>query len=153
MTAVAGLGEQPREVPPRIHERVGARSIERIAALADGVFAISMTLLVLEVRLPSGVALATEQEVIAALASLGPRLLAYATSFVTLGLFWQGLQNQVNAIQRGDRTLAWIVMLALMAVALMPFTTSLVGDLSESRVALVVYWVNLLALGIAGSVS
>jgi uncharacterized membrane protein len=70
-------------------------------------------------------------------------------SFLTLGIFWVGQQTQLESFTRSTRELTWIHLAFLLAVTLMPFSTSLLaGDISY-RVSMGVYWLNLLALGVA----
>jgi uncharacterized membrane protein len=82
------------------------------------------------------------------LLALLPRFVMYAMSFLTLGIFWIGQQTQLNHLQRSDRDLAWLHILYLAAVALMPFSTRLLAEFIEYRTALLVYWCNIFILGI-----
>jgi uncharacterized membrane protein len=63
------------------------------------------------------------------------------------GIFWVGQQTQLNHLSRSDRNLSWIHMAFLAAVTITPFTTGLLARFMPYRVALVAYWMNLLALG------
>ena len=127
---------------------IAARGLERIAALSDGVFAIAMTLIVLEIRIPDPGPVHSEGELLAALLSLAPRIVTYGLSFLTLGIFWSGQQTQLNHFARGNRDLAWIHLAFLALVALMPFSTSLLAEFITFRLALVVYWANIFLLGV-----
>ena len=141
------------------YNRIAGQSLERLAALSDGIFAVAMTLLVLDVRVPVREAIhvvqplwvpgaiQSEQVLWEVLVMLAPRLLTYIMSFLTLGLFWVGQQTQLNQCARSDRTLTWIQLTFLLAVSLMPFSTSLLAEFITYRLALVVYWLNLLLLG------
>jgi len=128
---------------------IAGQSLERLAALSDGVFAIAMTLLVLDLRVPASEAIHSEHGLWHALGDLSPRLLAYFMSFLTLGIFWVGQQTQLSHFARGNRNLAWIHLGFLLAVSLMPFSTGLLAEFITFRIALVVYWLNILLLGIA----
>ena len=130
------------------YNRIAGQSIERIAALSDGVFAVAMTLLVLDLRAPALDAVHSEAELWRALAALAPHVVVYLMSFLTLGIFWVGQQTQLNHFERGDRDLAWIHLAFLFAVALMPFSTALMAEFIDFRVALVEYWLNVLLLGV-----
>ena len=70
------------------YNRVAGQNAERLAALSDGVFAVAMTLLVLDLHAPVAETVRSEQGLWYALQPLGPRLLMYAMSFLTLGIFW-----------------------------------------------------------------
>lgn len=128
---------------------IAGGSLERLAALSDGLFSIAMTLLVLDLRIPAADAIHDETGLWQALVVLAPRLLMYLTSFMTLGIFWVGQQTQLNFFKRGDRNLAWIHIAFLAVVALMPFSTALLAEHTSLRLALVVYWFNMLLLGAA----
>lgn len=145
-------------MPTRYHQ-IARTSPERLAALSDGIFAVAMTLLVLDLRVPAANALHAQHPVWAAgalrsehvvvhvLAGLAPRLLTYLMSFLTLGVFWTGQQTQLNTFSRSDRNLTWIQLLFLLAVTLIPFSTALLSEYITYRAALVAYWLNLLLLG------
>jgi uncharacterized membrane protein len=123
------------------------QSLERLAALSDGLFAIAMTLLVLDLHVPPSKGIHDEQGLWHALIALSPRLITYFMSFLTLGIFWVGQQTQLNRFTRSDRNLAWIHLGFLLAVSLMPFSTGLLAEFIDYRVALGVYWLNILLLG------
>ncbi len=129
------------------YNRIAGQSIERLCALSDGVFAVAMTLLVLDLHAPAAEAIHGERDLLAALWLLAPRLLVYMLSFLTLGIFWLGQQTQLNFVERGDRNLSWIHIAFLFAVTLMPFSTGLMAEFIEYRAALVLYWLNIVALG------
>lgn len=123
------------------------QSLDRLAALCDGVFAVAMTLLVLDLRVPDLGAIHSEHDLWRALAGLLPRLVVYLMSFMTLGIFWVGQQTQLDQLVRSDRDLTWIHLGFLLLVSLMPFTTGLLAGFIGYRVALVLYWLNILLLG------
>lgn len=127
--------------------RIAARGLERVAALSDGVFAIAMTLIVLEIHVPVLAEGATDGDLWNALLALAPRFETYMLSFLTLGIFWAGQQTQLNDMARADRDLSWIYVGFLAFVSLMPFTTSLLAEHIELRLALLIYWANIVVLG------
>src|SRR2546427_10695487 len=129
------------------YNRIAGQSVERLAALSDGIFAVAMTLLVLDLRVPVGEAVHGEHELWRALAGLSPRLVMYLMSFLTLGIFWVGQQTQLNHLERSDRNLSWIHLSFLFAVTLTPFSTSLLAEFTARRTALLLYWGNILVLG------
>ena len=79
---------------------------------------------------------------------LAPRLAVYLMSFLTLGIFWIGQQTQLNNLSHADRDLTWIHLAFLFAVTVMPFSTGLMAEFTHYRTALVIYWANILVLGI-----
>ena len=129
------------------YNRIAGQSVERLAALSDGVFAVAMTLLVLDLRAPAIEAVHSERDLWRALAVLSPRLLMYVMSFLTLGIFWVGQQTQLNNLARSDRSLSWIHLMFLFAVSITPFSTTLLAGFVAYRPALLAYWANILALG------
>ena len=126
---------------------IAGQSIERLAALSDGVFAVAMTLLVLDLRTPNAMQIHGEAALWHAVVALAPRVLVYLMSFLTLGIFWIGQQTQLNHLERSDRDFTWLHLVFLFAVSLMPFSTSLMAEFIAYRVALVIYWLNILLLG------
>ena len=129
------------------YNRIAGQSVERLAALSDGVFAVAMTLLVLDLRVPATEAVHSEQELWRALVALSPRLVMYMMTFLTLGIFWVGQQTQLNHLARSDRSLSWIHLMFLFAVTLTPFSTMLLAEFPAYRLALIVNWLNILLLG------
>ena len=129
------------------YNRIAGQSVERLAALSDGIFAVAMTLLVLDLRVPASEAVHNEHDLWHALVALFPRLIMYMMSFMTLGIFWVGQQTQLNHLQRSDRSLSWIHIVFLFAVTLTPFSTMLLAEFVAYRLALVIYWFNILLLG------
>jgi uncharacterized membrane protein len=127
---------------------VAGQNVERLAALSDGVFAVAMTLLVLDLKAPAAELVHSDQELITALVSLAPRLLIYLMSFMTLGIFWVGQQTQLNAVTRGSRDFTWLHLGFLVAVTLMPFSTTLLAEFFTLRAALLLYWANIALLGL-----
>jgi uncharacterized membrane protein len=130
------------------YNQIASRSLERIGALSDGLFAIAMTLIVLEIRVPDPGAVVTEADLSRALGQLVPHLVIYGLSFLTLGIFWNGQQTQLSYIARADRHLSWIYLAFLAFVALMPFSTSILGEFIDLRLALLLYWANIAVLGL-----
>lgn len=133
---------------PTLYNRIQGRSTERLAALSDGIFAVAMTLLVLDLHIPSAAQIHGEGELLAALAALSPQWVAYAMSFLTLGIFWTGQQTQLNHIGEGTRDLTWIHLGFLFAITLLPFSTRLLAEFISYRAALGIYWLNVLAPGV-----
>ncbi len=131
-----------------LYNRVAGQSVERLAALSDGIFAVAMTLLVLDLRVPANDAVHTERDLWHILVALSPRLLIFLMSVMTLGIFWVGQQTQLNQFARSDRNLAWIHIAFLCAVSLTPFSTALLAEYIHYRIALLVYWFNILLLGL-----
>jgi len=107
-----------------------------------------MTLLVLGLVVPvvKGSA-TTEGQLWDAMRNLGPNALVYTTSFMTLGIFWLGQGTQLSHLARSNRNYAWIHLVFLFAVTMVPFSTLLLASFYWLKVALIEYWLNIVLLG------
>jgi uncharacterized membrane protein len=123
-------------------------SRNRIEALTDGVFAVAMTLLVLDLRVPELQPPLDISQLPVRLLALWPKFLSYAISFVILGVYWVGHHIQLSFIRRADRPLLWINLLFLLWVALVPFSTALLSEYPAAQAAITVYGLNLIAIGL-----
>jgi uncharacterized membrane protein len=138
---------------PVTYRQIAGVSMERLAALSDGIFAVAMTLLVLGLSVQSAKALnlsgslTNSQVWDHVLRPLWPHLLTYLMSFLTLGVFWVGQQTQLHHLSRSNRDFTWIHLVFLLCVVLMPFSTTLVSDYITTQLAIVVYWLNIALLG------
>jgi uncharacterized membrane protein len=130
-----------------LYNRIQGRSVERLAALSDGLFAFAMTLLVLDLHIPTAEQVHSEGALLAALGALGPQWITWGMSFITLGIFWAGQQTQLNHFEDGTRDLTWIHLGFLFFVTLVPLSTRLLEEFITFRSALLIYWLNILALG------
>lgn len=119
----------------------------RIQALTDGIFAISMTLLVLSLDMPQKEQALDQRGLFSFILSQGQDLFNYALSFVLLAVFWLIHHQQFHFIKRVDRRLIWINILTLMTVGLVPFATSLLGDYPAHSVAELLFALNMFVLG------
>ena len=129
------------------YNRLAGSSKERLTALSDGIFAVAMTLLVLDLHTPAKEAIHGEADLLRALGAMFPQVLSYLMSFLTLGIFWNGQQAQLNHLERCDRDLTWLHAAFLFAVTLLPFSTRLLAEFITLRSALLVYWANIVLLG------
>ena len=131
------------------YNRFTGQSLERLTALNDGLFAVAMTLLVLDLRVPVSIAgpVTSEHGLWAALLKLGPSFAAYLLSFTMLGTFWLAQHTLLSILGRCDRTLTWINLGFLFVVSLLPFSAALLAHNVHLRLAVGVYWLNILMLG------
>jgi uncharacterized membrane protein len=118
---------------------LGLGSPKRLNSLSDGVFAIVLTLLVLQIAVPHGSASALPHN----LALLVPTLLAYCLTFVTLGTLWFGKRTQSESVVKADHPFVWLTLLMLLIVALVPFSAGLLGRYPTTRIAVVIYGLHL----------
>src|SRR5580704_18878821 len=130
------------------YNQIAGHSIERLAAISDGIFAVAMTLLVLDLRNPAHELIHSERDFLHALLALFPQFDTYLMSFLTLTIFWNGQQAQLDLFARTNRHLTWIHMSFLFAVSIMPFSTRLLAEFIGYRTALLCYWGNVFILGI-----
>jgi uncharacterized membrane protein len=87
------------------YNQVAGQSTERLAALSDGIFAVAMTLLVLDLHAPAAGLIHGNADLWHAMAQLAPKLAVYIMSFLTLGIFWVGQQTQLNFLHQSNREL------------------------------------------------
>lgn len=123
-------------------------STRRIEALTDGVFAIAMTLLVLDLNVPQLASNVTNLGLWQALAQLGPNFLSFVLSFLILGIMWSVHMRQFEYIEKVDRMVVSLNTLRLFVVVLIPFTTSLNGHYSNLLVGEIFYPINLFLLAL-----
>ena len=126
------------------HE-VGDRiSRDRIITLADAVLAIVMTLLVLEIAIPELSRSEVATELPKRLLELWPVIWSYAVSFIILGFFWIGHDDQFHYIKRANRTLLWITIFYLLFIAFIPFSTVLIGEYGDQQISVIIYGINII---------
>ena len=117
-------------------ERGSTRGLDRHLTLADGVFAIAITILVLDIRIPPDLA---AWELPARVADLIPEFISYAISFVVIAIYWQAQRETFEGVERLDTTLTWMTFLFLMAIAFLPFPTLLLGEYWAQQISVVFY--------------
>jgi len=126
-------------------ERQTEKQIDRIAFFSDAVFAIALTLLALDLRIPAQTAAV---DVPHELGSLWPAYLSFLLSFVVIGLYWNSHHRLFGLIRGYDRGLIWLNLLLLLCIVVLPFPTSLIGRHQSADLSYVVYaaWVALTAV-------
>ena len=132
----AGVEEERREE--------GGREMERIVYFSDAVFAIAITLLVLQIRVPAGL---SPTELTTALIGLWPEYLSYLISFTVIGSLWRAHHRIFRHIRAYDERLIYLNLLFLMCVAFLPFSASLIGEYGSQPVAFEIYASNVAATG------
>ena len=137
-------GKRERDAQARaLHER--AHDPARVLALSDGVFAIVITLLVLEVHVPE---LTQGRSLAEALREVRPSFNAFVITFILTGMYWVGHRDLFALIRRTDRGLVWLNVLYLLPMCLLPFGASLLGPYEREPTALHLYGLLLLAIAI-----
>jgi uncharacterized membrane protein len=104
-------------------DQAATKETGRLETFADGVFAIAITLLVLEIRIP-----AAGEDLGQALLKQWPSFAAYVTSFLTIGVIWVSHHQMFTIIRRTTTTFLFLNVLFLLPVAFVPFPTALVAD-------------------------
>jgi len=112
---------------------------DRIVNLSDGVFAIAITLLVLDIRVPNIPEKLVASELPGELLSLWPQCLGYFLSFVSISVFWMIHHAIFRPIRAYDRTLLYLNFLFLMLVAFLPFPTALLGEYGDHQLPVAIY--------------
>jgi uncharacterized membrane protein len=110
--------------------------LDRLMALTDGVFAIAITILVLDLRVPADIA---PRELSAHITDLVPEFISYAISFAVIAIYWQAQREVFDDIERNDAVLTWLTLVFLMAIAFLPFPTLLIGEFFTKQISVVFY--------------
>ena len=108
----------------------------RLETLVDGVFAIAMTILVLELRAPDTLGPGGLAQ---SLFDLRARFATFVISFIVLGVYWFAHHQVFHFVLRVNRTLVWLNILFLMGIALVPFAASVMGAHTDDSIALSLY--------------
>jgi uncharacterized membrane protein len=117
---------------PKLKSPNSPIDLRRVIGISDAVFAFSLTLLVLEIRVPAGLG---SMELFQYLTGLGPRMVIYLISFLVIGLAWDGHQRIMHLVQRGDGILVWSNMVVLLFVTFLPATSALLGQYPHEPLA------------------
>lgn len=123
-------------------EREGGRELDRLVFFSDAVFAIAITILVLDIKVPDIPPDLVSRELPGRIVELGPKFLSYVISFLVLTIYWQAHHRVFRPIRIYDKTLLWLNFLFLMAISFLPFPTSLLGEYSEEQISVVIYAAN-----------
>src|SRR5215472_10802199 len=114
----------------------------RLEAFSDGVIAILITIMVLELRVPKG-------ESLAALRPALPTLLNYLLSFVLISIYWNNHHHMLQAAQKVSGSVLWANSHLLFWLSLIPFTTAWMGQHASAPWPIAMYGINLLLCGVA----
>ena len=115
---------------------------DRLEAFSDGVIAIIITIMVLEMKVPHGAAWAD-------LAALGPVFLSYVLSFVNVGVYWNNHHHMLHAVKQVNGRILWANMHLLFWLSLLPFTTGWMGENHFPPAPVALYAANLLMCAVA----
>ena len=118
-------------------------SKHRIEALTDSIFAVAMTLLVIELRLPDN---QVPADLARGVAHLIPKFVAWIISFFVLGIFWFSHHRLFHYVRHVDETLVWLSILYLSLVSLMPFSSAITGEFAPVLFSQIFYSGNMMLL-------
>ncbi len=110
--------------------------MSRLNGLSDGVFAIALTLLAFDIRVPEGVSISDLPN---GMLELAPKIIVFLISFIVIGGAWGSHQRMLNQIKRGDGLLVWFSLFCLLFVALLPASAALLGRYPNAFVAILFF--------------
>lgn len=122
-------------------------SLNRFEAFSDGVFAIAMTLLVIEIKTPD-LSQATASAAVTALIHTGSHILSYITSFLVIGVLWLNHHALFHFLKQVDRITLTINLILLMCIAFIPYSTALIGEYGKLQPMVMFYGLSLSLTGI-----
>ena len=121
----------------------------RLEAFSDGVFAIVITLLVLELRVPEVEGPHVSEELIRGLIVLLPKFISFVVSFIYIAIYWVNHHQLFHVLKKSDRGLFWLNSLFLLFLTFIPFPTALIGSYPCEPVAVIVYGVAMFFTGVS----
>lgn len=127
---------------------VAGEGTGRIEAFSDGVFAIAITLLVLDLQLPAGT---TADDLADSIWELHQDYLSFALSFAIIGMYWISHHALYRRIERFTSTLLWLNLAMLASVVFLPFPTRIVADFGTEPVAVALYAGTLAVTGLSST--
>jgi uncharacterized membrane protein len=120
----------------------------RLEAFSDGVFAIVITLLILDIRIPD-----VPYSVLGrALVALAPSVMAYVLSFIIIGIYWVSHHISLQPIRKIDRVFLWLNILLLLFISFIPYPTALLGKYPFKALPIIIYGMDLMACNAVGIV-
>ena len=127
---------------------------DRLLAFSDGVFGVAITLLVIDVHLPPFQTESDDLALLQAFWDMVPKLLLFAFTFIVVGMSWLAHHRKFSHIHKVDGRLLWMNLLYLMALCLVPFASSVLGEHGSSGFAFVLYasvmtFVEMLSAGLS----
>jgi uncharacterized membrane protein len=135
--------------PPEHRPRIA--DVERVAFFSDAVFAIALTLLAVELRLPPGTEVVDGASLVDALSEMGPQLLSFILSFFVIIMFWLGHYRTFRLVTEIDNPPLLLNTLLLFGIVLLPFPTSILGQAAGVGAAVAFYGLCAGATGLAST--
>lgn len=128
-----------------LHTFAGGPETDRLVFFSDAVFAIAMTLLVVELHVPE----VAGADLGSALAALTPQYLTFALSFIVIGAVWMSHHRKFRAVIRYNQTLLRLNLFMLLAVASLPFSTAVLGRYGDAEISVYIYATSIFVIGFA----
>jgi uncharacterized membrane protein len=132
------IEENPTQSSPK-PKLFAVHGNERLFAFSDGVFAITITLLVLEIKIPEISKELVATKLVSELSHLFPFIISHLISFLVLGIFWVAHHNMFAHVKRHNHILLWLNIVFLMCVASIPFPTGLLGTYPDQQISVIIY--------------
>jgi uncharacterized membrane protein len=120
-----------------------AKELDRIIFFSDAIFAIVMTLLILDIPVPDLPPGLVEAELPGRVLDLWPKFFSYVLSFIVVGSYWIAHHGTFRYFRSYDKTLIWLNLLFLLSISFVPFPTALLGEYGEQQFAVVLYAISL----------
>lgn len=120
-----------------------AKDLDRIIFFSDAIFAIVMTLLILDIPVPDLPSGSVAAELPSRVLDLWPKFFSYVLSFIVVGSYWIAHHGTFRYFRSYNRTLIWLNLLFLLSISFVPFPTSLLGEYGEQQFAVVLYAISL----------
>lgn len=121
----------------------------RIQDWTDGIFAFSMTLLIVSVTIPEITGYVSEEILKNKLLDMVPTFLTFIMSFVLIAIFWMVHHKQFQSITKSNDTLIWINVVMMLLVVFMPFSTNLIDDYSSFKISNFIFNLNMFLIGLS----
>jgi uncharacterized membrane protein len=137
------MSTKPTSVRSLLHSI--ALSKGRMEALTDGIFAIAMTLLVLELKIPDLPKSASTSELLQNIGHEGPAFFSFLVSFLYCGMLWVLHHLAMHFVRHLQIALVWLNLLFLMSISVMPFSCGLLGHFLRNPAAQEIYFGNMFA--------
>lgn len=126
-------------------------TVTRLLSFSDAVFAVAITLLILDIRVPDIAKSLVDKKLPSILISMEPKFTAFALTFILIGIFWSVHHALFHYIKRYNRGLFWLNLFFLIFIVFLPFSTSLMSTYYNHQVPIIFYSLNMAFIGLSNS--
>ena len=120
-------------------EEMDRRNLHRLIAYSDAVYAIVLTLLILEISVPVLKDAGSKEEMLQHLSAMGPKILAFLLSFFIVSNWWAGYFFVFKFVRKTDQVMVWLNNFTLLCICVMPFLTALIGEYPQNSVGVFLF--------------